>query len=398
MIYWVKTQPQADIDHSEYKPFIRNDWFRNHYMFFAYGLMALLTVLFFATGAVKAIRSLLRLPVFVLVFLVHESLHMLVVYRIGDIYLSHSGLFFWMQPHARMSKGRFFLFMTLPLFMLTVVPAVLLLPDTGALRPYLLYIAWSNAIIASSDIINAVLIPLKPNDSVFYRGYYKTGSGAAEKNVSGEPSPCHIETRCADKAENVSGEPSPCHTAVIFVRHAQAVYGSDDRNRPLSEAGMEDRKIVAEALKDRKIDAFLSSPYRRSMETIRPAAELRGMEILTDERFRERKCGDFSSDSLAKRWADFSWAEENGESLRSVQDRNMEALRDVLRNYAGRTVVIGTHGTALSTILNIYNPDFGLQDFLRIVSWMPYITELTFDGDRLSGIKELDHVEKDIPQ
>ena len=61
MIYWVKTQPQADIDHSEYKPFIRNDWFRNHYMFFAYGLMALLTVLFFATGAVKAIRSLLRL-------------------------------------------------------------------------------------------------------------------------------------------------------------------------------------------------------------------------------------------------------------------------------------------------------------------------------------------------
>ena len=162
MIYWVKTQPQADIDHSEYKPFIRNDWFRNHYMFFAYGLMALLTVLFFATGAVKAIRSLLRLPVFVLVFLVHESLHMLVVYRIGDIYLSHSGLFFWMQPHARMSKGRFFLFMTLPLFMLTVVPAVLLLPDTGALRPYLLYIAWSNAIIASSDIINAVLITSKP--------------------------------------------------------------------------------------------------------------------------------------------------------------------------------------------------------------------------------------------
>ena len=107
-------------------------------------------------------------------------------------------------------------------------------------------------------------------------------------------------------------------TTVIFVRHAQASYGSDDRNRPLSEAGLEDRKIVAETLKDRKIDAFLSSPYRRSMDTIRPAAELLGMEILTDERFRERKCGDFGSDSLAKRWADFSWAEESGENLRSV--------------------------------------------------------------------------------
>ena len=38
-----------------------------------------------------------------------------------------------------------------------------------------LYIAWSNAIIASSDIINSPLILLKPNDSVFCRGYYKTG-------------------------------------------------------------------------------------------------------------------------------------------------------------------------------------------------------------------------------
>ena len=187
-------------------------------------------------------------------------------------------------------------------------------------------------------------------------------------------------------------------TTIIFVRHAQSVYGSDDRNRPLSDAGMEDRKIVAETLRGRKINAFLSSPYKRSMDTIRPAAEGRNMDIRTDERFRERQCGDFTSDSLARRWADFSWAEENGECLASVQGRNMEALRDVLRNYAGQTVVIGTHGTALSTILNFYNPLFGLQDFLRIVSWMPYITEQTFEEYRLLEIKELNHVEKDIPQ
>ena len=175
MIYWVKTPPQADIDYNEYRPFIRNDWFRKHYMFFAYGLMALLTVLFFVTGGMKGVPSLLRIPVFVLVFLVHELLHILVIYRIGDIYLSHSGLFFWMNTNAKMSKGRFWLYMTLPLLMLTVVPAALLLLNTGTCRPWLLYIACSNAIIASSDIINSPLILLKPNDSVFCRGYYKTG-------------------------------------------------------------------------------------------------------------------------------------------------------------------------------------------------------------------------------
>ena len=185
-------------------------------------------------------------------------------------------------------------------------------------------------------------------------------------------------------------------TTILFVRHAQSVYGSDDRNRPLSDAGMEDRKVVAETLRDRKIDAFLSSPYKRSMDTIRPAAEGRNMDIRTDERFRERQCGDFSTDSLARRWADFSWAEENGECLESVQVRNMEALQNVLQDYAGQNVVIGTHGTALSTILNNYNPSFGLQDFLRIVSWMPYIIELTFDRDRLVSVKELNHVDKEI--
>ena len=75
----------------------------------------------------------------------------------------------------------------------------------------------------------------------------------------------------------------------------------------------------------------------------------------------------------------------------------MEALRDILRDYAGQTVVIGTHGTALSTILNYYNPDFGLQDFLRIVNRMPCIMEMTFSGDRLLGISELAHVEKEMP-
>ena len=74
----------------------------------------------------------------------------------------------------------------------------------------------------------------------------------------------------------------------------------------------------------------------------------------------------------------------------------MEALRNVLQDYAGQIVVIGTHGTALSTILNFYNPRFGLQDFLRIVSWMPYVIELTFDGDKLIGVKELSHVDKEI--
>ena len=46
-----------------------------------------------------------------------------------------------------------------------------------------------------------------------------------------------------------------------------------------------------EILKDKKIDVFVSSPYKRSFDTIKPTADFYGMQIETDERLRERKAG-----------------------------------------------------------------------------------------------------------
>ena len=184
-------------------------------------------------------------------------------------------------------------------------------------------------------------------------------------------------------------------TKIIFVRHAQSLHPySDDRSRPLTHEGLNDRSVVLDTLKDRQIDVFLCSPYQRSIDTIKTTADFHGMEIKTDERFRERQSGSGASDLLEKRWADFSFAEEGGESLGAVQKRNMEALKEVLHLYEGKTIVIGTHGTALSCILNYYDHSFGVDDFLRIVNRMPYIVELTFDGESLIEKKELAHVEK----
>ena len=188
----------------------------------------------------------------------------------------------------------------------------------------------------------------------------------------------------------------PNITRIIFVRHARAQYGEDDRIRPLTEDGLKNRKIVVEALKDYKIDCFMSSPYKRSVDTIQPAADYFGMPIVTDDRFRERKIGTWEDGWLEKRWADFTYAEEGGECLASVQSRNIEALKEVISNHAGETAVIGTHGTALSTILNYYDNSFGLDDFMRIVAWMPYVVELVFKGDELIEKKELAYVTNNI--
>lgn len=188
-------------------------------------------------------------------------------------------------------------------------------------------------------------------------------------------------------------------TKIYFVRHAQPSHiWEDDRTRPLTAEGNKDSKIVLDFLKDREIDVFYSSPYKRSFDTIADTADFFGKKILTDERFREREKGIDGNENgmYEKRWADHDYHEENGESINMVQKRNIEALTEILAKYKGKKIVIGTHGTALSTILNYYQPEFGCKDFLRIIDWMPYIIELDFDGNRLLSMTEHCHIEKEF--
>ena len=186
-------------------------------------------------------------------------------------------------------------------------------------------------------------------------------------------------------------------TKVYFVRHAQSDWRSvSDRERGLTAEGQEDRNVVLEFLRNKQVDAFYCSPYRRSIDTIQEAAEYYGQPIQTDERLRERKTvpGGNTRELFRKRWADFDRHEPGGESLRSVQERNIAALTDILEQNTGKTIVIGTHSTALSTILNYYDPGYGCNDFLRMIDWMPFVVELDFDGTRFLSKTEHVHVEK----
>lgn len=180
-------------------------------------------------------------------------------------------------------------------------------------------------------------------------------------------------------------------TRLFFVRHAEPRHSwADDRTRPLTDEGMRDTGRVLEFFRGIPLDAVYSSPYRRSMDTIRSAAEYWKKEICADERLRERESGIGGSgrEMIAKRWADFDWHEAGGESIRMVQERNLAAVWEILEQNPGKTVMIGTHGTALSSIINYFEPDFGCADFFRMMDWMPYILELDFEGKTCLGSSE----------
>ena len=185
-------------------------------------------------------------------------------------------------------------------------------------------------------------------------------------------------------------------TRVYFVRHAEPNNSNhDDALRELSPKGMRDRALVTAFLKDKEIDAVFSSPYKRAVDTVRDFAERYGYEIHIVDAFRERKVesgwiDDF--DSFARRqWEDFTFKLSDGESLQEVQRRNLAALRHLLDRYAGKNIVIGSHGTALCTVIHHFRPSFGYDDFQRIKAVMPWVVAFAFDeAQRCTGMEAWD--------
>ncbi|WP_081340439.1 DUF3267 domain-containing protein, partial [Bacillus mycoides] len=155
-------------------PFIQNNWYRKHYMKFVYLLQLIIFLIpyFFETGF-NHINIFYLIIIGIFVFIIHECLHILVISKKGDISLTRSGTFFWLNTNAILSKTRFWVFMSLPIIVLSVVPAVMSFYVSGNTKSIILFICWINTFISSSDIYNSFLIAIKPKNSVFYRGYYQ---------------------------------------------------------------------------------------------------------------------------------------------------------------------------------------------------------------------------------
>lgn len=195
MILWFRSLPPKKLDFSEWQPF-KNAWFRTHFMKFVYLLMGFIILapsIFVSPIYLKMVTQTFDLllsltqgnPVlsFLLVallisciFILHELLHIVVVFSKDDISLTHSGIFFWLNTNAILSKRLFWLFMSLPVLVLSAVPGIASIYMTGNLKSLMLFICWVNLVISSSDMINSLLILLKPNNTVYCRGYYRIKS------------------------------------------------------------------------------------------------------------------------------------------------------------------------------------------------------------------------------
>lgn len=182
-------------------------------------------------------------------------------------------------------------------------------------------------------------------------------------------------------------------TSVILVRHAESDRSvADEAARPLSQRGHTQASNLISLFNNRPIDCIYCSPYRRALQTLQPLADHRGLKIGVIDDFRERLVGQWEAnfDAYSRRqWADFSFKKDGGDCLSEVQVRNIRALERILLESVGKNVLIGTHGTAMSLIVNHYDPTFEYEGFRSISNIMPYIAKLTFNRLRFVSIGEI---------
>ena len=185
-------------------------------------------------------------------------------------------------------------------------------------------------------------------------------------------------------------------TTIYFIRHATPDRTKgEDATFPLTEKGQADVALVTAYLQDKAIHAVLSSPFKRSYDTVAGFAKAAGLAIEVVNDFRERAIahewiGEENFRAYAvKQWEDSSHKLPGGECLAEVQSRNLAALNDVLTRHKGKNIAIGTHGAALGTIIRHYDPAYSFEEWQAMA--MPWVAKMTFNDDgSCVGIDKID--------
>jgi broad specificity phosphatase PhoE len=156
---------------------------------------------------------------------------------------------------------------------------------------------------------------------------------------------------------------------LILIRHGETesnrerlALGREDV--PLNERGRRQAAALAASLAGVPVAAVYSSPLCRAVETARPLAEARGLEVQVDEDLIEMAVGDLeglSPREMLERYGDFlrewfstqagSLRMPGGESLQDVQDRAWAAVERLRERHPEETVVVVTHNFTIHAIL-----------------------------------------------
>ncbi|MEZ0115469.1 broad specificity phosphatase PhoE/ribonuclease HI [Catenulispora sp. EB89] len=208
--------------------------------------------------------------------------------------------------------------------------------------------------------------------------------GGGVGGASGDAATAPADAGPSAGAEPVAGagsSPAPQHqpswtpapdmgppTTLLLLRHGATPLTAERRfsgvgDPELADTGRHQVAAVARRLAARGgVDAIVSSPLRRTVQTAQAAADALGLSVEIDPGFRETDFGLWDGHSFAEvreRWpaehrawlASTAVAPPGGESFDDVTVRVLAARDALLERHARRTVLVVSHVTPIKTLI-----------------------------------------------
>ena len=157
-------------------------------------------------------------------------------------------------------------------------------------------------------------------------------------------------------------------TKLILVRHGQTFWNKEMKYQghsdiALNEAGLRQAELVAQRLKNEKIDAIYSSDLQRALVTAQAIAGYHDLTVGIMPGLREMRFGEWEGYTLKfvyERWPEesdklFTRAVEaripGGETFDEVRARTAVAVDELVANHPDQTVVAVCHGGIIRTVI-----------------------------------------------
>jgi probable phosphoglycerate mutase len=159
------------------------------------------------------------------------------------------------------------------------------------------------------------------------------------------------------------------NTRIFLFRHGATTLTAEDRfagatDVPLSDAGREQVRRLAERLSDDNVSAVYASPLGRTVETAQIIAAPYGLEIQTRDGLREISHGHWEQMTRAEveeqypkeaaAWEEdpYTFAPVGGESGLEVTARSLPVLMDIVRSHPGENVAVVSHKATIRLLLS----------------------------------------------
>ncbi|MDA1196548.1 MAG: histidine phosphatase family protein [Nanoarchaeota archaeon] len=198
---------------------------------------------------------------------------------------------------------------------------------------------------------------------------------------------------------------------LLLARHGQTDWNDAGRFQgmsdiPLNATGLEQARLLAERLKDERIDAIYSSVLSRAHKTALKVAEGRDVKVVVREDLNERTYGKWdglTEEQIKEQYSDdfdayckrrYSVAPTNGESIAQITQRVSAFLEMLQKDQTDVTVLVVTHSGTLRGLMDgllEYSPEEVADLRFKHTS----LTSITFvDGKpTLDFMNSVDHLE-----